>query len=195
MPAELSKIAVKFFARDPGAVQLPELIPIFHDWIKRRPVEGLLLDVADYSHVQHGPGVVLIGHDVDYYMDSAEGPLGLLASRKGHLEGSGRECILAVLRQALGACVELEREPALAGRLVFGGSPVRLIANDRLAAPNSDRTLETLRPELEAAFRVVYGEAGFAIKRSAEDPRRRFSVSIEAQQAPEPAELLARLGS
>jgi len=29
-------------------------------------VPGLLIDVADYAHVPDGPGVILIGHDVDY---------------------------------------------------------------------------------------------------------------------------------
>ena len=48
---EFRKLAVKFFAEDPGAVQLKEFIPVLHRWIQERRVEGTLIDVADYSHL------------------------------------------------------------------------------------------------------------------------------------------------
>ena len=41
---ELRKIAVKFFAEDPGAVRLAEFIPILHRWIQERKVEGTLIE-------------------------------------------------------------------------------------------------------------------------------------------------------
>ena len=61
------RISVKLFTTDPEAeVDLHKYIRVFHEFIKEKKVEGLLIDVADYSHVPEGPGIVLIGHDVDY---------------------------------------------------------------------------------------------------------------------------------
>jgi hypothetical protein len=62
------RIAIKFFVEsDPrAAVDLEPFIPMFHRFVQQGSVEGLLVDVADYAHVRDGPGVILIGHDVDY---------------------------------------------------------------------------------------------------------------------------------
>ena len=35
--------------------------------------DELMIDVADYKHVKHGPGVVLVGDANDYYLDEGEG--------------------------------------------------------------------------------------------------------------------------
>ena len=41
-----------------------------------------MIDVANYAHVPKGPGVALIGHGTDYFIDEGEGRLGLLYNRK-----------------------------------------------------------------------------------------------------------------
>jgi hypothetical protein len=78
------RIAVKFFVEpDPRAtVDLEPFIAMFHRFIQQGSVEGLLIDVADYAHVIEGPGVILIGHDVDYGIDTTGGRAGLLVTRK-----------------------------------------------------------------------------------------------------------------
>ena len=55
-PIQLQHVNVKLLAGDPADVDLEPLIPIFHDWIRDRVFEELLLDVADYRHVPEGPG-------------------------------------------------------------------------------------------------------------------------------------------
>lgn len=175
MPAaELQKVAVKFFARDATGLRLETFIPIFHRWIQTKRVEGLLIDVADYSHLPEGPGVVLIGHEADYSIDSSEGPLGLLYSRKQPAAGGLPE----VYRAALAACARLEEEPELRGKLSFAKGEALLIANDRLAAPNEPGTFEALRPSLEAALASVYKGARVELRRREGDPRRRLAVEI-----------------
>ena len=52
-----------------SGVELEEFIPVFHDWIQTQQLAELLIDVADYRHVPHGPGVVLVAHDAHYAMD------------------------------------------------------------------------------------------------------------------------------
>ena len=55
------------------ALDVEALIPVFHRWIKQHLLPELTIDVANYLHVPQGPGVVLIGHGSDYFLDEGEG--------------------------------------------------------------------------------------------------------------------------
>jgi rhodanese-related sulfurtransferase len=86
----------------PLAGELPDLggaIEAFHRFIQRGLVEGLILDVADYRHVPQGPGVLLVGHDVDYGL--AED--GFSVVRKRSLEDDAATQLRDALRMGLGA--------------------------------------------------------------------------------------------
>ena len=74
------KYELKFFLDDTAGVEMEEFIPVFHDWIQTQQLAELLIDVADYRHVPHGPGVVLIAHDAHYAMDLADDRLGLFTA-------------------------------------------------------------------------------------------------------------------
>jgi hypothetical protein len=54
---ELQKINVKVFTAEPNDIPLTDFIDIFHTWIQA--TDGVYLDIADYSHMQAGPGIVL----------------------------------------------------------------------------------------------------------------------------------------
>ena len=96
------------------------VIPIFHEWIQQHRLDDeLLIDVADYSHVHHGPGVLLMSHEAQYGLDQADGKLGLLYSRRRKGEGDVHVRLSAAFRAALRACHLLQEEPALDGKLRF----------------------------------------------------------------------------
>lgn len=158
--------------------KLAEFIPVFHGWIQRKAVGGLLVDVADYSHLPQSPGVVLVGFEADRSMDQSEGPLGLLYMRKQ--PGAGfREAWRATLE----SCAKLEE--AFDGRLRFTPAEALFIANDRLAAPNDEASWKALEPQLKAAL------PGAAFTRDASDPRRRLAARISGL----PADARAALAS
>ena len=90
MSSSPKRIALKFFADSAAEVPLEPFIKLFHRFIQEQAVLGLLVDVADYAHVPHGPGVILIGHDVDYAVDSTAGRTGLLTTAK-HYANDGAE--------------------------------------------------------------------------------------------------------
>ena len=73
---------IKIYLDDPEIVQPDDFTAVFHTWIQKGAVEGLLLDVADYQHIQDGPGMILIGDQVDYAFDLGRGGSGLLVRRK-----------------------------------------------------------------------------------------------------------------
>jgi len=191
---DLHKIIVKFFVADPSSVKLDEFIPVFHRWIQKHAVEGTLIDVADYGHLPQGPGVVLVAHEADYFMDTMEGPLGLLYNRKISAPGRLPDRIAAAFKAALVACAKLEAEPEFQGRLRFRADEALFLANDRLHAPNNDETLQALRSDFSAALAKVY-PSNFDLRRVSEDARRRLSVRVTSRaEVADVSSLLARIG-
>ena len=189
---DLHKFCVKFFVERPDAVALGSVIPIYHRWIQKQAVEGMLVDVADYGHLPQGPGVMLVAHEADYCMDSMEGPLGLLYNRKTGSDGRLSDRITAGFKAALGACVKLEHEPEFQGKLRFKAASAIFIANDRLHAPNTEETFQALRSDLSAALAKVYPSA-VDLRRTSADPRSRLTIEITSSQPVDAASLLARL--
>ena len=71
--ANLHRIALKIFLDDESVLEPADVIPVFHRWIQTQAVDGLLIDVADYSHMATGPCVVLVAHEGHYVLDRAGG--------------------------------------------------------------------------------------------------------------------------
>lgn len=175
---ELQKIAVKFFA-SANDIPLTDFIDVFHGWIQAS--NGRYHDVADYSHMRAGPGIVLVASHANVSIDEANNRRGLLYSQKAHLSGSNEEKIRAVLRAALKYCRRLEQEPRLRSKLKFSDEEIFISINDRLLAPNSQETLTALKPDLESAVRPLVGDANFTLQHN-QDPRQRFSVTARASK-------------
>jgi hypothetical protein len=176
---DLQKIAVKIFADGGKEIPLPVFIDIFQSCIQAS--DGTYHDVADYSHMHAGPGIVLLANDANVSIDESEKRRGLLYSRKAPLSGTNREKIRTVLQSAFNNCRRLQREAAVGGKLTFRGSEVAITINDRLVAPNSEATFAGLKSDLETALRDVLGDASFTLKRN-NDRRQRFSVTVRAAE-------------
>jgi hypothetical protein len=172
---DLQKINVKFFAVEKEPVALTAFIDIFHSWIQA--TDGIYHDVADYSHMKNGPGIVLVAHDANVHIEETGGRRGLLYDRKTPLPGSNQEKLRLVLRAALENCRKLEHEPATRGKLKFSGDEVLISINDRLLAPNTEDTFNQVRPDIEAVAQELFGGAVFTLHRDA-DGRKRFNVTV-----------------
>jgi hypothetical protein len=189
---DAQKLQLKIYVAPESARTLePEaLIPVFHRWIKDRVLPELLIDVANYGHVPEGPGVVLIGHGSDYFMDQGEGRLGLLHNRKR--SGFGPADRLADLaRRTLQAASLLERDPALSGKLRFATSELLFRINDR-RTPSNDATFAAVRPELEALAKRLF-EGPFELARVG-GPKELFAVRLTSTASAPLATLLSRTG-
>jgi hypothetical protein len=173
---ELQKINVKVFTEEPNQVPLTDFIDVFHGWIQAS--DGVYHDVADYSHMRAGPGIVLVADAANVSIDETGNRRGLLYSQKRKLGGSNLEKLSTVLRSALENCQRLEQEPALHGKLRFAGNQVQILLNDRLTAPNTLEAFEKIRPEIDFLARCLYASTNFALSWNAKDPRQRLSVTI-----------------
>lgn len=172
----IQHINIKFFLENAETVKLAEYGAVFNFWIQQQRLEELLIDVADYSHVHHGPGIMLIGHEADYSLDNRAGRLGLLYNRKAQLEGSTQENLAQAVRAALTAAQILEKENGL----TFNTQEVQVIVNDRLLVPNTAETFAALEPDLRAFFNRLYDGGDYSLAHH-DDPRERFTVNIKAE--------------
>lgn len=188
------RLSVKLFvAPDPAApVDPAPFVGIFHGFIQRGAVEGLLVDVADYAHVPDGPGVVLVGHEVDYGLDATGGRAGLVVVRKRCGELALADALRDTIRKAFVA-VAAVRDDGRAG-VRFATDHLELRVLDRLAAPGTDEAREALVKEAEPVLREVFGDGVRLAASGAEDPRRAVGLAVSLPRAVEPDALVAALG-
>lgn len=190
---QMQHVNVKLLLRNPGEVDLEPLIPVFHDWIRDQVGEGLLLDVADYRHVDAGPGVVLIGHEGNYSVDNTDNRLGVRYNRKAALDGSNQDRLKQATRAALTACQRLEGESRLGGRLRFNGQEIEIFINDRLLAPNCDARREAFDSDFKTFSEKLFRESEYSMSYGS-DPRKLFAVFVKTAQPFTVAKLLEQLG-
>jgi hypothetical protein len=186
---ELQHINVKLFVNDPEKIDLEAVIPVFHKWIQGQIFDELLLDVANYSHVPDGPGVVLIGHEADYALDNTDGKLGVRYNRKAPIPGNNQDRLAQATRAALNAFLRLEQD----FKVYFNKREIEIVVRDRLLAPNTEETRKAAQPELDGFFRQFLAGSAYSVKYPAER-RKLFGVTVVAEREFSLQELSANLG-
>ena len=186
---DIKGIDVKVFAGQGGDIAPSEFFAVLQRWIREHTVPGVLIDVADYSHMHHGPGIVLVGHESNVSIDYAEGRMGLLYKYKRISEDGIEEPLKSAIISALTACKLLEQEEEFKGRLKFDGGSLQIVANDRLTAPNEDAAYENLRAATESVLGSVFND-GAEISRTENDARDRLGVEVRASETLDAATVL-----
>ena len=177
-PMNPQRLAIKLFADAPDRARTSciRFIGVFHRFIQQAAVPGLLIDVADYAHVPDGPGVILIGHEVDYGIDLAGGRTGLLTTRKR----AGDAGLPELFRDTLGEGARgraRDRGGRHASRVRFAPDAIEIAFPDRLAAPNTASAFE-LRVQGARAGRARGVRRGGAVRE-----RRRIRPAPHAHAA------------
>lgn len=177
---DLQKIGVKLYASDGDRPPLQDFVPVLHRWIQESKLEGTLIDVVDYRHVQRGPGVMLVGSDFHVSLGDDGGGRGISVDWKRPLEGDSARRIGRVLALALDAAIALEAE-ALAGNPVrFDGRRLDLRAGDRILTPNDDATWASFRTVVEDAIGPLIPASRMSLDRHPDGRRpltARFAVA------------------
>src|SRR5690349_2608739 len=160
---ELHRLGIKFFVADPTPINLEDFIPVFHGWIQSQALKGhLLIDVHDYSHMQNGPGILLVAHEGNFSIDMSEGRPGLYYYRKTPTPLSAVGHMATVFKAGLDACRLLEKDT----KLQFNMDELLVIANDRLEAPNTEEMFAGLQFAMAAALEEVFGKPSFQFTRA-----------------------------
>ncbi len=152
-------------------------IEVFNRWIQDQPIAGhLLIDVHDYRHVQHGPGVLLVGHQGNFSLDFGKGRPGLVYYRKQPLTSDLSSNLRAVLATLLRACRLLQDSSGF--ELKFATGEVEVFTNDRLLAPNQEAANASF---LEAVSGLLHwisnGNGEYSVPGG--DPRERLGVTLK----------------
>jgi hypothetical protein len=189
---QLQHVNVKLLVQNPEEARLEPLIPVFHSWIEAQNGDELLIDVADYTHVPSGPGVVLIGHEGNYSVDNTGNRLGVRYNRKAACDGGNQDCLTQAARSALTACRRLEAEPRLGGKFRFNGQDIEIFINDRLVAPNNASTREAFDGDFHLFSQKLFRGKEYSISYGT-DPRSLFTAFVRAARPFSVAELLEAL--
>jgi hypothetical protein len=175
MISDVRRVCAKLYTEQAVDARDDVFVALFHEWIQQGALPGVLLDVADYTHVPDGPGVILVGHATTFALDRGDGRFGLLAQRR-RPDSDARSGIASVVRELLEVATRLEADKRLDGGLVFDRSILRIEVNDRLHARNTDASFEELAPIARDVIAEVLGSSALAIERVENDPRDRLAL-------------------
>ena len=173
----MQHVNIKIFAETQDGINVADAIPVFHRWIQKRDLPELAIDVADYSHVPEGPGVLLIAHEANYSLDYGHDRLGLLYNRKAADSGDAQTQLRQAYEAAVMACDRLEQEPEFEGKLRFDRKRIEIVFNDRLLHPNTDESWNEVRPEAARFLDGLFGSGKYVLERQGE-PRERLRATV-----------------
>lgn len=171
----LQHVGFKVFIDGDLATEWEKFINVFHEWVAAQSMPEMMIDVADYRHVPNGPGVVMVGHDADYYMDNTDGKPGLRYVCKRELSGTNADRIQQAFQAASSACSRLEAEFPELG---FSRTHFELTLNDRALVPNNDATRAGLASELPAILETALSTNDAELTYQ-EDNRRLAGATIQ----------------
>lgn len=175
------RLQVKIYTKE-GQITEEVLIQQFHSWIQKDVLDEIPIDVADYSHVVEGPGVLLITHEADYAFDEVGGP-GLRYVRKKDVPATLEQTVMLSYTHVLKAAKRLETETSDSDRPIrFETSALELTFLDRRLYPNAEQTGLAVCTSLEKLFSPLFGEVYGAHIPLSKDPRLPFSLRIRARQ-------------
>lgn len=175
----LQRFSLKVFAEPASTGEPRTIIPVFHRWIQESAVPGLLIDVADYTHLVDGPSVLLVAHEANYTLDEGGGRPGLSYTRKQPSEGTFAERLATAAATLIAAARRLEQDTArmTGGGIAFLGNEIEFAANDRLGAPRTADTEAALREALATFGHRIFGGADVEIQPLEEEDRLGFTVT------------------
>lgn len=192
----VQQISVKLFATPGHSVDQDEYIAVFHKWIREQRIakDKLLIDVADYKHVHHGPGIMIVGHEAHWAMDEAGGELGVAYYRKRDEVGPAQPKLTEALRDTVEAALALADEPALSGRIGFDASRLSFRISSRLAAQNTAENRAAFETELRTFFGSVAPNATPTFNWD-DNPRSCVGATIALAGAPDLKSLATALAA
>ena len=145
----IQKFGIKIFIDNNGGYSSKSLIPIFHKWIQNKSIsDHLLIDVADYSHMVDGPGVMLIAHEGHFSLDQEGHQVGIMYMRKTDLDGDFCKRFNTILSITINTAKLL-----LDNNLNFITNSFRFIANDRLHAENTFENQNLYKQEIQKVLK------------------------------------------
>ena len=175
---DLHKFGIKLFIKNTNNYSSKKFIPIFHKWIQNKSIPNhLLIDVADYSHIVDGPGIMLVAHEGQFSLDQENRQPGMMYMRKESFDGSFVECFHFVFAMAQHASNLLATSSE--GALEFSKKSIRFIANDRRLVENNVKNRELYQDKISKIIKDKFPNNSWEYSAiSNEDERLAFTVDF-----------------
>ena len=176
---QLQKFGVKLFLNTNKNYESKDFIPVFHSWIQNKAVEDhLLIDVADYSHIQDGPGVMLVAHEGNFSLDQESLQPGIMYMRKTKIKGDFIQRFNNVLTTTIETANRLCKNNIIKD-VHFKNNSFRFIANDRLFAEHTTENQDLYKKKIQKAIDGRYPGSQFEFEDfSDEKERLAFTVTF-----------------
>ena len=176
---DLQKFGVKLFFNTNGNFDSKDFIPVFHNWIQNKIIDDhLLIDVADYSHIPDGPGVMLVAHEGNFSLDQESYHPGIMYMRKTEISGSFNERFNMVLSTVIKAANRLS-DININKQVDFKPNLFRFIANDRLYAENTAYNQDLYKQKIQKSLEGKYPGIQLKLRDYSDDNERlAFTVSF-----------------
>ncbi|MEX2601813.1 MAG: hypothetical protein WD355_09210 [Balneolaceae bacterium] len=187
------RLQVKLFFDDSVKTEIKSFIPVFHKWIQKQETGDLLIDVHNYSHMHHGPGILLVAHEGDFAIDLADGRIGLIYRRKREFSGAIRDQLTLALQRAVSGALRLEDDKSLEENPVFLTNEVEIRLLDRLNYPNKTEVYESVEQDLRETVEELFGSGTVSLEQVENDPRDPLTVRVQIRKAPTLKELEGRI--
>jgi len=176
---DLQKFGIKLYLNTDGNFESKDFIPVFHNWIQEKVVDDhLLIDVADYSHITDGPGVMLIAHEGHFSLDQENHQPGILYMRKTEINGNFKERFIKIFTTAIQAANRL-RDNNIDQEIDFIKNSFRFIANDRRFAKNTLENQILYQDEVQKSLEELYPTSRVEYKNiSSANERLAFTINF-----------------
>ncbi|MCS6798982.1 MAG: hypothetical protein NZ898_10705 [Myxococcota bacterium] len=167
------------------------MLEIWHGWIRDRTLPELLVDVVSYEHVHEGPGIVLVGHESDYYLDRVGPHGGLVHFRKrgGPRDGAASR-LLDAAAKAFDVALRLRQDSRLP-ELAFDTTRLTVRVPDRLHAPVHAASRGALVEVLQSVAQHLYAGIDMRVEANG-DERQPLAATLVAAADPGLESLLHR---
>ena len=182
--ASIHRLRLAIAADTTDGFDFAALIPVFHRLIQRRALPWALIDVADYRHVERGPGVLLIGHEGDLALGwEVDGRLTLAYQQKRREGEGGLEAHLArAVERLLAAARALDGAEGLDGlSLDTRHWSLRLL--DRLRTQDVAATRAVVEPLLRRQLALTVDGSKIELTFDDADPRRPLGLDLRLPSA------------
>lgn len=188
----LQRIQIKILADAPPGLSLEPFLEIFGRWRHEQDDPAQWVDLADYAHMSHGPGVVLIGHRISIGFDTDAPQPGIVFTARKGMSGSHGERISAAFRWCLELSRRLTAEETFSANVRLRTGEIELRFTDRLATPNAASTDAELRPAVTQVLDALFGSGGYTLAPE-KDPAECYGFHVSASKSEGLDALLARI--
>lgn len=159
---DLQRINIKFHTPIPAGLALEPIIKVLDGW---KDEAGHWLDIADYIHMDHGPGVMLYGKICFVSFDKTDGEAGILYQQRHGLTGELPQRFEQAFIEALNYAKRMSSDPNYPPEIAKSTSLIDVYVNDRYRVPNTEASEQALKPVIEELLNRVLADNQPALER------------------------------